>query len=204
MNVTLKHLPQDEVMVTNITGIYDVAEDAHIEEGLSWYDEALELARNLAAGTRYSVEQVAGILAVASATLRWDLNKVYPRAILDYHCMKTPVEEWRAPNGKGMAITHKRRRACLSILEGSDPRQFLGPKTGAFFANILGDVNVVTVDRWAIRVAVADPRAVGATYAALTKISDAYIKAASARLVTPRGLQAACWVAYRNGERLEA
>lgn len=202
MNITLRHLPQCEVMVSNITAIYDAAEDAHVEEGLSWYDEALDVARNLAAGTSYSVEQVAGVMAVISSALRWELNRTYPRAILDYHCMRTPVEAWRAPDGKGMAVTHRRRQACLSILEGADPRQFLGPKTGAFFANILGDVNAVTVDRWAIRVAVANPKAVGATYAALTKISDAYVEAANERLVTPRGLQAACWISYRDGKRI--
>lgn len=201
MNLTLRDLPEHTRMKRNILAIYDAAREEHVAEGKIWYQGALETARNIAVGTPYTTEQIVGIMAIISGKLYWYHNEVYPRYIVDNYSKGIPVTEWKTPEGKGLYVTMKVREQCVAILEGEDPRVFLGQKTAAFFANILGNQDVVTVDRWAMRVAVLDEKVKSATRAASRKIGEAYMEAAMARATTPGACQATAWIAYRNGIR---
>lgn len=91
------------------------------------------------------------------------------------------------------------RQKAWRIAHGEDPNVVLrGPKVRAFFANITGDHDSVTVDVWAARAAEdtrIDNSPSGARYAAIAR---AYQLAAVKRGVSPREMQAAVWVHIRG------
>jgi hypothetical protein len=84
-------------------------------------------------------------------------------------------------------------RKAYRILEG-DIHAVKGPKVIAFFLNIIGDENHVTVDIWATRAAVG--RSIPGKDRAL--IAEAYRRAAKKRNVSPRDFQATVWVTVRD------
>lgn len=102
-------------------------------------------------------------------------------------------QAWRIANGE----------APLSVLRG--------PKVRAFYANITGDADAVTVDVWAVRAARGDQACVpdgrgrlryadDGTVSAreYREYADVYRRAARRLGVTPRECQAAVWVAVRG------
>ena len=94
-------------------------------------------------------------------------------------------------------------RRARRALESDNPLETFGPtapKTARFARNLLGDRTVVTVDVWALRVALgrhADENALkrAGVYAA---IEHAYILAAARLGVDPVTVQATTWVAIRG------
>lgn len=201
MSIPVKALPTHDVMVANILDVYERASKEDLAEGLAWYNDALRLAQSLSAGTEYTTEQMVGVIAVISPRLNWDKNSIYPSHIVSYHTGgNREVETWRESPEKGMSCTYKRRRQAMAILDGDDPMLYLGQKTSSFYLNILGDESAVTVDSWAVRVAFNDPTLQGNPGGpAYQKIADAYRDAADRVGIAPRDLQAAVWVAFRNG-----
>lgn len=199
MSIAIKALPCHEEMVSNILKVYADANPSDVAEGLEWYAQANRLAQSLAAGTSYTIEQTAGIIAAISPRLHWSKNTIYPAHILRYHASANRnVETWRAGE-QGMSVTYKRREDALRILDGADPAEILGQKTWAFYCNILGDSEEVTVDVWATKIVMGDPNLYDSpSRPAYSRIADAYRDAADAIGISPRALQAATWVAYRK------
>jgi hypothetical protein len=108
----------------------------------------------------------------------------------EVHTKAMRAQGWRIANGE----------AALSVLNG--------PKVRAFYANIMGDTDAVTVDVWAARVATgltgkAAERAIG-TAKRYADVADAYRHAARILGVTPREVQAATWVAARGVKPTDA
>lgn len=91
------------------------------------------------------------------------------------------------------------RAKAWRIANGADPALVLGgPKVRAFFANITGDHDAVTVDVWAARAAEGRDNPNGPTGGRYAAIADAYRLAAASRGVSPRECQAAIWVHVRG------
>jgi hypothetical protein len=177
----------------NILAAYRAATPADLAQGLEWYGEAARIAGELAAG-RYSARTVAGVIAAMSPMMTWRSNLDVAGRLIALHAGGRK----RAP-AKGYGLGANVRKAW-AILCGADPAEVLtGPKVRAFFANIAGDPAAVTVDRWAVRIALADPAHPGTVTAKGYRIlADAYRAAAATAGVSPRELQAATWTAYRR------
>lgn len=81
------------------------------------------------------------------------------------------------------------------MLTPTRPNRWL--KVPKFYANILGNTEVVTVDVWAARAAVSNPPEViaGSFY---RMIEEAYQNAATKVGFTPRDLQAICWLTVQS------
>jgi hypothetical protein len=83
-----------------------------------------------------------------------------------------------------------------------------GPKVRAFYSNIMGDTDAVTVDTWAVRVATGRTGkhaewTIG-TKRRYAAVADAYRRAAVILGVDPRTVQAATWVAARGVKPTDA
>ena len=178
-------------MLSNILTAYDNATAADANEGTAWYADARAFAAGLAAGTLLTVEHAAGVIAALSPRVRWNTNKFAAATIVD-----------AAQNGRSeptvAGLTKNRAKAWVIAL-GRMPLDVLGgQKVRAFYANILGDEDAVTVDVWAARVALgpdATDRIPARQYVA---IADAYRLAADMRGVSPMVMQATTWVYIRR------
>lgn len=176
--------------VTLILRAWDSATAADLAEGLAWYERAAQLADALSAGTPFTRNQCAGVIAALSPRVTWDLNIRAAAQLVD------AAATWQTmPDGPGLGAN---RRKAWRILHGETPDAVLsGPKVRAFFANIIGETEPVTVDVWAARAALGyDLPSFGP--AAYARIELAYRNAASIIGHTPRDVQAAVWVYTRR------
>jgi hypothetical protein len=163
-----------------------------VADGVSWYQNAREFVFELhtAYSGRYSVEQIASVVAVTSPSLRWSANKRATVEFIRAHAAGTPVAEWayKIRIGENM---HKSER----ILNG-DLSALSGPKVTAFYANILGDESHVTVDLWHTHAATGEHRQPRAAERA--PITEATRRCALAMGWTPAACQAVIWTVVRG------
>ena len=180
-------------VVARILRTWDRANPSDIEAGARWYDEAGQLASDLADGTNWTRQDVAAVIAHLSPRTSWTRNVAGATAMVR--------------SGDGDAA---REVGCIgdnvdraqSVLDGWDnPLDTFGVKahkTRRFYANILGDREAVTVDVWALKVA-------GVTEQQLNRVGvydaleHAYQLAARRRGVDPATMQATTWIVARNG-----
>lgn len=176
-----------ETIVRRILRTFDAATTADIEAGARWYDEAGQLAADLAEQAG-SVDHAAVVIAHLSPRTAWARN------------VAGAVELIRNGTRYNGIIGSLYERA-LASLEFDDPFDSFGPtapKTRSFAANIAGDREAVTVDVWACRVADLDETLLGRK-GAYDAVAHAYRLAARRRGVDPATMQATTWVVARNG-----
>jgi hypothetical protein len=137
---------EDRDYLNNLRQAHDRVLPHHVAGGESWYHDAGEFGRQQA--RKYGVDERTGvgILAALSAGTEWSSNKTKYVKVLQAHAAGRPF-----PYGPGLDA-HVKAKA---ILEGADPaRQFASsPKIGQFFAGLMGDLDKLTIDRWALRTA---------------------------------------------------
>lgn len=175
-------------VVAAIVATWERANAQVIAEGAQWYDEAGRVVDDLAARTGRSREHVAAVIAQLSPRTTWDRNK----------------------SGAVMLLTEDVAPGCLAAnverarvaLASPDPLGTInGPKTSRFARNILGDRQAVTVDTWAIRVALPnqnDPEKILTRQGVYEAVEHAYRMAAEKVGVDPATMQATTWVVARN------
>lgn len=179
--------------------VWDEADAETRGYGAAWYGAANAAAGDLAARYGFTLEQAAGVIAALSPRVEWRANLTDAERVLSW------AEDCRdglsVPDG-GPRDTYAFRANVLKAIEVVtlvDPLSALrGPKQRAFYRNIVGDTQAVTVDVWATRAATngkSDGPRSGAQYA---DIARAYVRAARHVGVPPRDLQAAVWVQVRG------
>lgn len=178
-------------MTKRILRTFDAATPNDAIEGASWYERAHELAVALSAGTNLSPEQCAGVIAALSPRCTWSANA---RGAVKIVAAAAAAE--RQPVTAG---TLDNRRKAWAIACGGDPLEVLrGPKVRAFWANIVGDTDAVTVDVWAARVAEGTDNPHAPKGKRYELIAEAYRRAADLRGISPRDMQATAWTAFRR------
>jgi hypothetical protein len=173
----------------NIVAQWNAASAADLATGLDWYEHARTFARSLGLDD----ETGAGVVAALSPMNGWSANMTLARGLTERYL----AGEAMPTSGFGLRGNVLK---AWRILDGQDPLDVLrGQKVTAFYANIMGDPNAVTVDRWAARIARGDPSDKGlVTAKQYREMADAYRDAADRVGVTPRELQAAVWTHYRK------
>ena len=178
----------------SILRAFESASPEDVHEGINWYSNALSFARSLDSDER----KAAGVIAALSPRQAWDTNKEGAKKLLtaaQRHSSIIPT----------VAGTYHNVQKAWKIANGANPEEALIPfepnrafKVPRFYANILGNTEVVTVDVWAARVAVKNaPDAIRGTL--YLKIEKMYQRAAQTiGTITPRDLQAVCWVHIRR------
>jgi hypothetical protein len=169
----------------------DVATAQDLATGIGWYDRARQLAEDLARETGLSVRTCAGIIAALSPRLQWATNVDAARKIA-----RAAVAGEPQPVTAG---TGSNRAKAWRIALGEDPELVLGgPKVRAFFANIMGDVESVTIDIWAARAAEGEDNPNAPVRRRYARLALAYCRVAERRGMHPRDVQAAVWTVYRR------
>lgn len=177
----------------NIVAAFNAATADDLAQGLEWYGLAREIADGLTTGTGLTTNQVAGVIAALSPMASWRSNIVNARRLIDH---------WNRGHSyptSGFGLQRNVAKAW-AILNGALPLETLnGPKVRAFYSNIVGDPDAVTVDRWAARIARNDATDPGlVTAREYREIAAAFVEAAARCDVSPRDLQAATWVYFRR------
>lgn len=181
--------------VARILATFDRATASDIEAGATWYGaDATAVVAAVSEAGCLSAECAAVVIAHLSPRTSWARNVAGAMAAAEGY------------QGHGvMSGNYGRAYAAIaSYRRGGNPLATFGPnahKTHAFARNLLGDRTAVTVDVWALRVALgpdADESVLkrAGVYAA---VSEAYRVAARARGVDPTTMQATTWVVARNG-----
>jgi hypothetical protein len=182
--------PLDHVTLqANIRRTLDTATSEQRAEGKRWYQTAHTFAHGLSKRHKITVSQAAGIIAALSPQTPWSRNM----AIADTFCRTGDAGTLRGSVRKARAI-----RA------GADPLAVLkGPKTTAFYANILDPSGPeVTIDRHAADVACGVRR--GRAYrpeirmeSGYHQVADAYRAVAAELGMRGNVVQAITWLAWR-------
>lgn len=190
-------------MVMRVLKAWDEASYEDRMEGFTWYDQAYLNCVRLSDLVPYSVEQIAGIMAIVSPGMVWDENEAAPNRIIDLHWNGVPSKEWTGFS----TYPHNLEKAERVMDE--DMTAIKGEKVTNFYANIMGDTQAVTIDRWMVRIVMDDPffgTKRGGTHKKATMsgkrtyeaIAQAVKDAASLVGVNPRELQATVWTYYRR------
>lgn len=196
-------IPTQVSMVRRITKAFRAASPEHYAAGMGWYRYCYLMCSRIAAGSARpdDVARVVGVFAALS-----------PRCQLSTNVLWTEIVIAAADAGLPMPAvsTESNRATAWAIANGVAPLDALGTlnksgkaksgmKVRAFFANIMGNVYVVTCDVWAAKVATGSPSEdlVGSPvgYAA---VQAAYQRAAVILGVTPQEVQAVTWTAARG------
>lgn len=164
----------------------DKATDDHMSEGSAWYSAANAEAIRLSEQSGYSVEQVAAAISHLSPRLHWSRNL-------------------RAANelvftGHAHAVMSRGLAKAKEALESDDPVETFSPtafKTTAFYHNIVGDLDQVTVDVWASRLVNVDEKTLGRV-GMYQAVSHAYRLAAKSFDIKPAEAQSVSWTVIRG------
>ena len=171
--------------------------------GAGFYPAALDICEKMADETGTPVHIVAGIVAALSPQTAWDENIISARELLSG---KRPKMQTGARIAKAEAIWDG-----VSLSAQDVARILNGPKITAFYWNILGDEDAVTVDSHAVTVALCRPHelkrdsgnfwpSLGAPPVAAQYrfLAGCYATAAKKIGCTPSELQARTWATIRT------
>jgi hypothetical protein len=185
-----------------LTSVYSRASDDAREYGTRWYGEAYDFAAQLASEyPEATVEQVAGAIAALSPRVHWSQNQADAETLLDWYYTSARddnpyVPLWHVQ--RTMGAFPRQIDKAVDCLGADDPLTILnGPKERAFYRNIIGDADAVTVDVWMARVATRGAIDVASPTLYRT-IERAIVRAARKHHTTPRDFQAAVWIAARD------
>lgn len=166
---------------------YWKATPEQIIEGMVWYGVAGEICYTLAEDSEFVVAQVCAAMSQLSPRLRWSQN---------VDSIKMLVLTGELPRYVMSGPANRARKALVA----ADPYSTFGKKalkTQSFARNIAGDLDAVTVDVWAARVA-------GVTEAQLKlagvyeAIAHCYRLAAKRVGIAPAQMQAVTWIVVRG------
>ncbi len=187
-------LPSHSEMVAAIVRIAKSATPAEHRAGEEWYREAKDYAAALAAGTALTYQQGAAVLSAVSPRTKWHTNKKWARQLVDWH-------QRGAVGDPPKTNTKNNRAKAVRVLQGGAPREVLtGPKTRAFYENIIGNTDYVTVDVWAFYAATSIKLRANQAVPewAYPLVAAAYYEAAGLLGMTPAAVQAVAWIVVRG------
>lgn len=173
-------------MVDKLLGWYSKATQDQLNRGLHWYDEAKRQCEILAMYYGIPTNVAAAIVAILSPACQWERNLRDAAQLL-------------SRREKAVVTTYRRNKEkALKLLECGDLSLVSGNKVSAFFANLMGDHTVVTVDRWAAKAVGIDGHKVSTNGALYRRIANAYKEAAQRVGISPAQFQAIVWLVIRE------
>lgn len=179
--------------VSNILGLYIQATLEDLEQGMSWYPRAKSYCLYLSQQYNVPITKTAAVVALLSPRNKWERNKTDAKALFEAYVNNEDLHQVK------VATFNRNRSKAVAVIEGSEPTCFFGPKTRAFYKNILGSADSVTVDTHAYSVAMGK-RQVGKsiTRPLYRKIERDYKEASSLLGIKPYELQACTWVTFKR------
>jgi hypothetical protein len=176
-----------DAMVANILAYHDTATPEQIEAGTAWYPLAGDIVELIADRTGIDPARVGFALSALSPRNPWRWN------VADAYAFAAAKAEGRTMPS---ATTFRRNWLAAWRALGQDEAPWLtaAPKVTAFVSCIMGNLNAVVVDTWAVRVATGGKRERVANDRQYALVALAYEAAARARGVAPAVMQAITWL----------
>lgn len=180
----------------NILKTFRAATADQIVEGRRWYPQAIKTLTELrlTSGLQLDSKSVAAICAVLSPRITWGEN------IKGVAAMLRAVRQGSSLLPAGIAGLAKNRARAWDIARGLLTTDAVsGPKVTAFYANLCGDYQRVTLDVWAARAAGVDE----AQHDHIDRYRYVYLERAYKVVAEelgflPAELQAICWIVVRG------
>jgi hypothetical protein len=190
--MTKIHDIEYDVIVNNITSMYESAVIGEQGHALNWYKRANKECRVIAEFYGLTLECFVGIVAALSPQMNWKYN----------------IREAVSLVTKGYALGYGANvTKARVILAGAPPLDILGGnKVRSFYLNIMDpSCDEVTVDTWALRIAAGDPGypASGITNKQYARLREAYREVADKVGLVACELQAITWVHIRSQVNLK-
>ncbi len=179
-----------DTLASRIVRTFDAATASDIESGARWYPLAGELASDLARESGYSVDVAAAVISHLSPRSSWTRNVLAARALL--------VDDIALAGVMGRELARARSARDDGFDDLIDSFSSSALKTRSFYRNIIGDVESVTVDVWACRVAGVSESLLSRK-GAYDVLEHAYRLAARRRGIDPSTMQAVTWIVARGG-----
>lgn len=196
----------------NIVAAFNAASAEDKSQGITWYPQAMSLARELDPDNPM---RAAAVLAVLSPRSSWRINQRLARYAYGLHSFSPVGRAHPLFTPETLAIsmptTKTNAAKAMRILAGDlVENNVRGDKVTRFFANICGDYKNVTVDRHAIDIACGtvlsdrERSNVIAGKDGYARVARLYVRAArelSKQLgvyITPPQVQAVTWVYWRK------
>jgi len=152
-----------------------------IASAATWYDDAKDVALEVARNLGSTLEIGASIVAAFSPRQTWGRNVINALSF---------------SQGNHVAgLANNMTMANNSLVLGFDALN--GQKTNAFARNIAGDTNAVTIDVWMIRAAGLDA-AKGVNKSEYNLLADCVREVAKSFGLTPAAMQALIWIVARG------
>jgi hypothetical protein len=171
----------EDDIVSNYLALAMKATPADFVAAATWYQDAQEVAEDVAENLNVSLEIGASIVAAFSPRERWASNVAKALAF----SMGKPVI--------GLSNNYNMAKASLEL--GFDALK--GQKTNAFARNIAGDQDAVTIDVWMIRAAGMDASK-GVNKSEYNMLSDCVRTVAKSFGLKPSVMQALIWIIARG------
>jgi hypothetical protein len=169
----------------NILATFLRATPAQIVDGKNWYPEARKIV-----GSKYS--HAPAVFAVLSPRITWQENIKGAEKILKAASQGLSV----IPRVVGIRSNVEK---AWAIAQDGDVSRVSGPKVSAFFANLSGNDERVTIDVWAARAAgVSDKEMSHLDRQRYVNLEAAYVEVARVLGFKPSELQAICWIVVRG------
>jgi Ser/Thr protein kinase RdoA (MazF antagonist) len=172
---------------TKLLTAYYAATPKQRRRGRAWYDAARKACHEIAADTGVEWERVAAVMAITSPDAKLMQNIAWTRAACENGggCGRYPADQ-RPKVYRALYDRADRVSAAVS-----------GPKVTAFYRAILGDADILVIDRWAAFAAGYD-RAKPPTKRERAVIEPAYRAAANLVGESVRDFQAIVWIVTRE------
>lgn len=180
--------------VKNIIGLYTQATLDDLREGMSWYEDANSFCKGISEEFNFPLPKVAAVVSHLSPRNRWSRNKKDVVSLFKAYRDKKDLHQVK------VATFNTNRSKAVAVIKGeTQDWQPHGPKTRAFFKNILGCSDLVTVDTHAYSIA-KGKRIVNKAInkSEYKRIEECYKTAASMLGIQPYQLQACTWVTFRR------
>lgn len=180
-----------------LSSTYALADAATRGYGERWYGEACDFAAGLADEHGCTVAQAAGCIAALSPMNHWSQNQSDTEQVCDWYFDRETTEpDWSLK--RRIVAYNANVDKAIDCLGATCPLDVLGgPKVTAFYRNIMGDTDAVTVDVWITRAATRGARN-QPTAREYREIAVALRREARRANMSPRDFQAAVWIVARG------
>jgi hypothetical protein len=164
-------------------------------DGAAWYPSALAECRRMGRAHGVSAPRAAAVVAILSPRARWQTNLRAADMLLSDAAMIRIGARRRYRRRYGV-LPAQVTRAQYAIGADRYSSVVTGPKVSAFYRNIMGDADIVTVDTIMAKAgglgSVVSPKVRAAVVSAVCVLADEYGMSA-------RDMQASVWCAFRGG-----
>lgn len=171
---------------------YDRATPEQVRRGRAWYDAARNACASIEAETGVALDRVAAVMAITSPDAKLSTNVAWTRADCLRKLRGQTLRGGRYPTDQAPKV-----QRALDQRRPNPGLHVTGPKVSAFYRAIMGDDDVLVIDRWAA-FAAGYPRDTPPNRTQAATIEAAYRTVSADVGESVRDFQAIVWIVTRE------